>query len=94
MIAVTDELLERLQRRTVFLLAGLGVPQDGGIYKTNADGSATLERKPPPLPGGRELLAQMLHEGRPVTDRFVVAAKEAAIAELLTGYEADGGKKE
>jgi hypothetical protein len=83
-ITVTEVILDGVERRTAYLLAGLEVPDDGTIYKANFDGSTTVSRKPPELPSGRALLAHLLQEGRPVNGRWVQIAKEAAIAELLT----------
>jgi hypothetical protein len=83
-ISVTAELLDSVERRTAYLLAGLEVHDDGTIYKASFDGTTTVSRKPPELPSGRALLAQLLQEGRPVNGRWVQIAKEAAIAELLT----------
>jgi hypothetical protein len=83
-ITVTEEILDGVERRTAYLLAGLEVPDDGTIYKANFDGTTTVSRKPPELPSGRALLAHLLREGRPVNGRWVQIAKEAAIADLLT----------
>ena len=84
MIAVTQTLIDRLERRTAYQLVGLEDPNDGTTYKYNAQtGKSELFRKPPELPSGRELLAQLLEEGRNVKDRPVQVAKEAAICELL-----------
>jgi hypothetical protein len=82
-ITVTEVILDGVERRTAYLLAGLEAPDDGTIYKANFDGTTTVSRKPPELPSGRALLAQLLQEGRPVNGRWVQIAKEAAIAELL-----------
>jgi len=83
-ISVTEELLDSLERRTAHLLAGLGVPADGTLYKFNAQtGKSELSRKPPELPSGQELLAYLLREGRTVKERPVQVAKEAAMCELL-----------
>ena len=84
MITVTGEILDGVERRTAYLLAGLEVPDDGTLYEASFDGTTTVSRKPPELPSGRALLAQLLQEGRPVNGRWVQIAKEAAIAELLT----------
>ena len=84
MITVTEEILDSVQRRAAYLLAGLEVPDDGTLYKANFDGTTTVSRKPPELPSGRALLAGLLQEGRPVNGRWVQIAKEAAIAEALT----------
>ena len=84
MITVTEVILDGVQRRTAYLLAGLEVPDDGTLYKASFDGTTTVSRKPPELPSGRALLAHFLQEGRPVNGRWVQIAKEAAIAELLT----------
>jgi hypothetical protein len=83
-LAITAGILDGVERRTAYLLAGLEVPDDGTIYKANFDGTTTVSRKPPELPSGRTLLARFLQEGRPVNGRWVQIAKEAAIAELLT----------
>jgi hypothetical protein len=82
-IAVTEEILGGVERRTAYLLAGLEVPDDGTIYEAKFDGTTTVSRKPPELPSGRALLAYLLREGRTVNERSVVVAKEAAICELL-----------
>jgi hypothetical protein len=87
-ITVTEEILDGVERRAAYLLAGLKVPDDGTIYKANFDGTTTVSRKPPVLPSGRALLAQLLQEGRPVDGRWVQIAKEAAIAEALTDLRA------
>jgi hypothetical protein len=83
-ITVTEEILDGVERRTAYLLADLEVPDDGTLYEASFDGTTTVSRKPPELPSGRTLLAQLLQEGRPVNGRWVQIAKEAAIAELLT----------
>jgi hypothetical protein len=90
-ISVTAELLDGVERRTAYELAGLEVPDDGTTYKANFDGTTTVSRKPPVLPSGRALLAQLLQEGRPVDGRWVQIAKEAAIAEALTDLRAHHG---
>jgi len=82
-LAITAEILDGVERRTAYQLAGLEVPDDGTLYKANFDGTTTVSRKPPELPSGRALLAQLLQEGRPMNGRWVQIAKEAAIAELL-----------
>jgi hypothetical protein len=82
-ISVTAELLDGVERRTAYELAGLEVPDDGTIYKASFDGTTTVSRKPPELPTGRALLAYLLGEGRRMNERSVVVAKEAAICELL-----------
>ena len=84
MITVTEEILDGVEHRTAYQLAGLEVPDDGTIYKASFDGTTTVRRKPPELPSGRALLAHLLQEGRPVNGRWVQIAREAAIAELLT----------
>jgi hypothetical protein len=83
-ITVTEVILDSVERRTACLLAGLEVADDGTLYEASFDGTTTVRRKPPELPSGRALLAQLLQEGRPVNGRWVQIAKEAAIAELLT----------
>lgn len=89
MIAPTDVLISRMERRTAYLLAGLREP-DATISKWGVDGTSTVIEQPP-LPSGRELLAQFLEEGRSLDDRAVRVAREAAIAELLlTGQEERG----
>jgi hypothetical protein len=87
-LAITAGILDGVERRTAYLLAGLEVPDDGTIYKANFDGTTTVSRKPPELPSGRALLAYLLREGRTVRERPVVVAKEAAIAEALTDLRA------
>jgi hypothetical protein len=89
-ITVTEVILDGVERRTAYLLAGLEVPDDGTIYKAKFDGTTTVSRKPPELPSGRALLAYLLGEGRPVNGGWVQIAKEAAIAELLLGQPAKG----
>ena len=84
MITVTEDILDSVERRTAYLLAGLETADNGTLYKASFDGTTTVSRKPPDLPSGRALLAQLLQEGRPVNGRWVQIAKEAAIAELLT----------
>jgi hypothetical protein len=84
MVENLAEVLDGVERRTAYLLAGLEVPDDGTLYEASFDGTTTVSRKPPELPSGRALLAQLLQEGRPVNGRWVQIAKEAAIAELLT----------
>jgi hypothetical protein len=90
-ITVTEEILDGVERRTAYLLAGLEVPDDGTLYEANFDGTTTVSRKPPELPSGRALLAYLLREGRTVRERPVVVAKEAAICELLLGQPTKGG---
>jgi hypothetical protein len=82
-ITVTQEILDGVEQRTAYLLAGLEVPEYGALYKASFDGTTTLSREAPELPSGRALLAQLLQEGRSVTERPVQVAKEAAICELL-----------
>jgi hypothetical protein len=82
-ITVTEEMLDGVERRSAYLLAGLEVPDDGTVYKANFDGTTTVSRKPPELPSGRELLAHVLAGGRRMNERSVAVAKEAAICELL-----------
>jgi hypothetical protein len=80
----TAEIIDGVEQRTAYLLAGLEVPEYGALYSANFDGTTTLEREAPELPSGRALLAHLLGEGRPVNGGWVQIAKEAAIAELLT----------
>ena len=80
---ITMEILDSVEQRTAHLLAGLEVPEYGAIYKSNAEGTTTLSRKPPELPSGRELLAHLLQQGHSLRERPVQVAKEAAIVELL-----------
>ena len=94
MITVTEEILAGVEQRTAYLLAGLEVPDDGTIYKASFDGTTTVSRKPPELPSGRALLAQLLAEGRRMNERSVAVAKEAAICELLLGQSTEGEGKE
>jgi hypothetical protein len=89
-ITVTEVILDSVERRTAYLLAGLEVPDDGTLYEANFDGTTTVSRKPPELPSGRALLARLLQEGRPVNGRWVQIAKEAAICELLLGQPTKG----
>jgi hypothetical protein len=89
-ISVTAELLDGVERRTAYLLAGLEVPDDGTIYKFNAQaGTSEVSRKPPELPSGQELLAHLLREGRPVNGPWAQVAKEAAICELLLAHHTE-----
>ena len=85
MVENLAEVVDRLEQRTVYLLAGLEAPDDGTIYKANFDGTTTVIRKPPELPSARELLAQLLAEGRSAGERPVQVAKDALLAELLLG---------
>jgi hypothetical protein len=89
-ITVTEEILDGVERRTAYLLAGLEVPDEGTIYKANFDGTTTVSRKPPELPSGRALLAHLLGEGRGMSARPVAIAKEAAICEVLLAQHANG----
>jgi hypothetical protein len=89
-ITVTEVILEGVERRTAYLLAGLEVPEYGAIRSTNFDGTTTLEREPLELPSGRALLAHLLREGRPTNGRWVQIAKEAAICELLLAQPTKG----
>jgi hypothetical protein len=87
-ISVTEVILDGVERRTAFLLAGLEVP-DGRLYEFNSQtGTSEVLSETPELPPGRALLAYLLHEGRPVNGRWVQIAKEAAICELLLGQPA------
>jgi hypothetical protein len=90
MITVTEEIIDGLERRTLYLLAGLDVPDDGTLYKASFDGTTTVSRRPPELPSGRELLAYLLREGRGMNERSVAVAREAAIAEIALGQPAKG----
>ena len=90
-LAITSEILDGVEQRTTRLLAGLEASDEGTIYKYNAQtGKSELFRRPPELPSARELLAQLLAEGRSPSDPFVVVAKEATVAELLVGQHAKG----
>jgi hypothetical protein len=89
-ITVTEVILDGVERRTAYLLAGLEVPDDGTIYAANFDGTSEVLREAPELPSGRALLAHLLREGRPVNGGWVQMAKEAAICELLLGQPAKG----
>jgi|SRR5215207_1372413 len=89
-LAITAEIIDAVEHRTTHLLAGLEAPEYGALYKASFDGTTTLKSKPPELPSGRALLAQLLQEGRTVKERPVVVAKEAAICELLLGQPAKG----
>ena len=86
----TADIIDGVERRTAYLLAGLEEPDDGTLYEASFDGTTTVSRKPPELPSGRTLLAYLLREGRAVKERPVVVAKEAAICELLLGQPAKG----
>ena len=83
MITVTEEILDGVEQRTAYLLAGLEVPEYGALYAASFDGTTTLTREGPELPSGQELLAHVLGEGRRMNERSVAVAKEAAICELL-----------
>ncbi len=94
MITVTEVILDSVERRTAYLLAGLEVP-DERLYEFNSQtGTSEPRGGPPELPSGRALLAHLLGEGRSVKERPVVVAKEAAISELLLGQPAKGEGKE
>jgi hypothetical protein len=82
---ITTEILDGVEQRTAYLLAGLEVPEYGTIYKANAEGTSEVAREAPELPSGRELLAHLLQQGHLLRERPVQVAKEAAIAELLVG---------
>jgi hypothetical protein len=86
----TTEIIDGVEQRTAYLLAGLEVPEYGAIYGASFDGTTTLKRKGPELPSGRELLAYVLGEGRRMNERSVAVAKEAAICELLLAHPAKG----
>jgi hypothetical protein len=89
-ITVTEVILDGVERRTAYLLAGLEVP-DGRLYEFNSQtGTSEPLGGPPELPSGRALLAHLLREGRSVKERPVIVAKEAAICELLLGQPAKG----
>jgi hypothetical protein len=90
MISVTEVVLDGIERRTAYLLAGLEVPEYGAVRKTSFDGTTTLERGPIELPSGRKLLCHLLEEGRSVREPTVQIAKEAAICELLLGQPTKG----
>ena len=86
-IPVTEEILDGVERRTAYLLAGIEDPEPdrGQIGEFNVQtGTSEVLREAPELPSGRTLLAHLLQEGRPVNGRWVQIAKETAIAELLT----------
>jgi hypothetical protein len=89
-ITVTEVILDSVERRTAYLLAGLEVP-DERIYEFNSQtGTSEPRGDTLELPSGRALLAHLLREGRSVRERPVVVAKEAAICELLLGQPAKG----
>jgi hypothetical protein len=89
-ITVTEVILDSVERRTAYLLAGLEVP-DERIYEFNSQTGTSKPRGDTlELPSGRALLAHLLREGRSVRERPVVVAKEAAICELLLGQPAKG----
>ena len=94
MITVTEEILDGVEQRTAYLLAGLEVPEYGALYAANFDGTTTLKREAPELPSGRALLAQLLQEGRTIRVRPVQVAKEAAICELLLAQPTKGKGKD
>ena len=94
MITVTEEILDGVEQRTAYLLAGLEVPEYGALYKASFDGTTTLIREAPELPPGRALLAQLLQEGRTIRVRPVQVAKEAAICELLLAQPTKGKGKD
>jgi hypothetical protein len=86
----TAEIIDGVEQRTAYLLAGLEVP-DERLYEFNSQtGTSEVLSEPPELPSGRALLAYLLREGRTVKERPVVVAKEAAICELLLGQPAKG----
>ena len=90
MITVTEVILDSVERRTAYLLAGLEVP-DGRLYEFNSQtGTSEPRGDTLELPSGRALLAYLLREGRSVRERPVVVAKEAAICELLLAQPANG----
>jgi len=89
-ITVTEVILDSVERRTAYLLAGLEVP-DGRLYEFNSQtGTSEPRGDTLELPSGRALLAYLLREGRSVRERPVVVAKEAAICELLLAQPANG----
>jgi hypothetical protein len=89
-IAVTAEIIDGIERRTAFLLAGLEEP-GGTVYEFNSQtGTSEVLSETPELPSGRALLAYLLREGRTVKERPVAVAKEAAICELLLGQPGKG----
>jgi hypothetical protein len=86
----TAEIIDGVEQRTAYLLAGLEMP-DGRVYEFNSQsGTSEVLSETPELPSGRALLAYLLREGRTVKERPVVVAKEAAICELLLGQPAKG----
>jgi hypothetical protein len=89
-ITVTEVILDGVERRTAYQLAGLEVP-DERLYEFNSQtGTSTPVGDTLELPSGRALLAHLLREGRTVRERPVVVAKEAVICELLLGQPAKG----
>jgi hypothetical protein len=88
MVENLAEVLDGVERRTAYLLAGLEVPDDGTLYEASFDGTSEVLSEPPELPSGRALLAHLLREGRTVNGRWVQIAKEATIAEALTDLRA------
>jgi hypothetical protein len=89
-ISVTAELLDSVERRTAYLLAGFEMP-DERLYEFNSQtGTSEVLREAPELPSGRALLAYLLQEGRPVNGGWVQIAKEAAICELLLAQPTKG----
>jgi hypothetical protein len=86
----TAEIIDGVEQRTAYLLAGLEVPDDGTLYEASFDGTTTVSRKPPELPSGRALLTYLLREGHTVNERSVAVAKEAAICELLLAQPVKG----
>jgi hypothetical protein len=86
----TAEIIDGVEQRTAYLLAGLEMP-DGRVYEFNSQsGTSEVLSETPELPSGRALLAYLLREGRTVKERPVVVAKEAAICELLRRQPAKG----
>jgi hypothetical protein len=62
----TAEIIDGVERRTAYLLAGLEVP-DGRVYEFNSQtGTSEVLSETPELPSGRALLAYLLREGRTV----------------------------
>jgi hypothetical protein len=87
---VTEVILDGVERRTAYLLAGLEVP-DGRVYEfTSQTGTSEPLGGPPELPSRRALLGHLLGEGRSVRERPMIVAKGAAICELLLGQSTEG----
>jgi hypothetical protein len=93
-LAITAEMIDSVEERTAYLLAGLEVPE-GRVYEFNSQtGTSEVLSEPPELPSGRALLAHLLREGRSAKERPVAVAKEAAICELILAQPTKKSTKE